>query len=162
VTEGLARRVATGNDFGENDGAFIDVRADLLQQRPDIIKGWLQAELDAELYLVDPKNSHAVARFAKEQTTGFDEKVLWQALFGSYPASVGGSPIRLTVPFGFTPDSLELIRRATAFLYDVKSIAIPELPADAVQPRLTEEILEARGLKAPLGEIGASAEVAAK
>ncbi len=162
VTEGLARRVATGNDFGENDGALIDARADLIQQRPDVIKAWLEAELEAELFLADPKNSQAVARFAKEQTTGFDEKVLWQSLFGSYPASVGGSPVRLTVPFGFTADGLELIKRSTAFLYEVKSIGIPELPPDAVLPGFTEEILKEHGLRAPVGEIRASSELAAK
>jgi NitT/TauT family transport system substrate-binding protein len=162
VAEGLARRVATGNDFGENDGALIDARADLIQQRPDVIKGWLRAELEAELYLSDAKNSRTVARFAREQTTGFDEKILWQALFGTYAASVGGSPIRLTVPFGFTPDGLELIKRATAFLHEVKSINVSELPPDAVLPGFTEEILKERGLRAPVGEIRASAELAAK
>jgi NitT/TauT family transport system substrate-binding protein len=162
VAEGLARRVATGNDFGENDAAFIDARADLIKQRPDVIKGWLQAELEAELYLADPKNGHAVAGFAKEQTTGFEEKVLWQALFGRYPASVGGSSTRLSLPFGFTPASHELIKRATAFLYEMKSIDVPELAADAIQPQFAEEILKERGLTAPVGEIKASAEVAVK
>jgi NitT/TauT family transport system substrate-binding protein len=162
VVDGLARRVATGNDFGENDGAFIDARADLINQRPDVIKGWLQAELEAERYLTDPQNAHAVTAFAKQRTTGLDDQALWQALFGSYPASVGGSPSRLTVPFGFTPASLELIKRATAFLYEVKSIAVAALPADAVLPRFTEEILKEQGLTAPLGEVRASTEVAAK
>jgi NitT/TauT family transport system substrate-binding protein len=162
VIEGLARRVATGNDFAENDGALIDARADLIQQRPDVIKAWLQAELEAEQFLVDPKNGHEVARLAKQQTTGFDEKVLWQALFGSYAANVGGSPTRLTVPFGFTPTSLELIKRSTAFLFEVKSIGFPELPPDAVLPQFTADVLKERGLTAPVGEIRASPEVAAK
>ncbi len=162
VAEGLARRVATGNDFGENDGAFIDARADLIQQRPDVIKAWLEAELEAEQFLVDPKNGHEVARLAKAQTTGFDEKVLWQALFGAYPSSVGGAAQRLTIPFGFTPEGLELIKRSTAFLYEVKSIAIPELAADAVQPQFTEQILAERHLHAPVGSIAASTEVASK
>jgi NitT/TauT family transport system substrate-binding protein len=162
VAEGLARRVASGNDFDENDAAFIDMRADLVQQRPDVVKAWLQAELDAELYLADPKNSHDVARMAREQTTGFDEKTLWQSLFGTYPASVGGSPLRMTVPFGFTPESLELIKRSTAFLFEVKSIAIPELAPDAVVPRFTEDILKERGLTAPVGEIKAAVETASK
>ena len=160
VAEGLARRVATGNDFGENDGAFIDVRADLLQQRPDVVKAWLEAELDAELFLADPKNAHEVARLLKEQTNGFDEKVLWRSLYGSYPTASGGGPVRLTLPFVFTDKSYELVRRATAFLYEVKSIAIPQLPADAVQPDLAAQVLKERGLSAPVGEIKSSAELA--
>jgi hypothetical protein len=39
VVEGLARRVATGNNFDEPDGAFLDIRADLVKQRPDVVKG---------------------------------------------------------------------------------------------------------------------------
>ena len=155
VIEGLARRVASGNDFGENDAAFIDARADLIQQRPDVIEAWLRAEVDAELYLADPKNAASVVHFAKQKTTGFDEKILQQALFGSYPASAGGSPVRLTLPFAFTPESLELIRRATSFLYEVKSIANAELPPDAVLPGFAAKVLEERGLQAPLGEIRA-------
>lgn len=158
VSEGLARRVATGNDFGENDGAFIDIREDLIQQRPDVVKGWLEAELEAEQYLVDPKNAHEVVRMVKDDLTGFDEAPLWQALYGSYPASVGGSPSRLIVPFGFTPTSLELLKRSTAFLFEVKSIAIPELAADAIVPQFTEEILKEHGLQPPVGEIKASTE----
>ena len=160
VVEGLARRVASGNDFGENDGAFIDARADLIQQRPDVIQAWLRAEADAELYLADAKNAPSVVGFAKAQTTGFDEKVLRQALFGSYPASAGGSPVRLTLPFGFTPEGLELIKRATAFLYEAKSIAHAELPPDAVLPAFTEQILSERGLRAPLGEVRGAVPVA--
>ncbi len=162
VLEGLARRVATGNDFAENDGAFIDMRADLIAQRPDVVAGWLQAELDAELFLADPKNSGEVTRMAKEQTTGFDEPILSQALFGSYPANVGGSPSRLLIPFAFTPTALELIKRSTAFLFEAKSIGVAELPADAVVPQFTEDVLRRRGLNAPVGEIKATPEVAAK
>ena len=157
VAEGLARRVATGNDFGENDGAFIDARADLIQQRPDVVRGWLEAELDAERYLADPKNATAVARMAKQQTTGFDEKVLWRALFGAYPGA-GESAIRLTIPFAFAPASRELIQRSTAFLYEAKSIAIPELAADAIVPQFTDEILQKRGLSSPVAEVHAAAD----
>jgi NitT/TauT family transport system substrate-binding protein len=162
VSEGLARRVASGNQVGENDGAFIDVRADLIAQRPDVVKGWLQAELEAERYLADPKNAHQVVRMVEAQTTGFDDKSIWRAVFGSYSAREGGAPIRLTLPFAFTPQSTELIKRATAFLYDAKSISVSELAADAVLPQLTAEILQEQGLKSPVGEIEAEAEVAVK
>jgi len=162
VTEGLARRVASGNDFGENDGALITVRADLLQQRPDVVKGWLEAELEAEQYLAEPAHAKEVVGFLKKYTTGYDDQALWQSLFGSYPANVGGAPVRLTLPFGFTAESLELIKRSTAFLHEVKSIAIPELPADAVLPELTAQILKEHGLTAPVATIKASTELAAK
>jgi NitT/TauT family transport system substrate-binding protein len=155
VQEGLARRVATGNDFDEPDGAFIDMRADLIEQRPDVAKAWLEAELDAEQYLADPKNALTVAKFAQQQTTGLTEKELWQALFGTYPASQGGTDVRNELPFGFTPNTLELIKTDTAFLHSIKSIAVAQLPADAVDTDLTAEILKERGLSAPVAKITA-------
>lgn len=156
VTEGLARRVSTGNDFSEHDGAFIDIRADLIKQRPDVVKGWLNAELDAELYLSDPAHAADVVRLVKAQTNGFTEKELWQALFGSYGPEVGGAPVRLTVPFGFTDQALAHISNSTAFLHSAKSIDVPALAPDAVLPDLTAEILKERGLSAPVGEVKAS------
>jgi NitT/TauT family transport system substrate-binding protein len=162
VEEGLARRVASGNDFDERDGAFLDMRADLIKQRPDIVKDWLEAELDAELFLADSKNAEKVAELAKEQTTGFTQRELWRALFGAYPANVGGGPVRLTLPFGFSNGSLGLIAKDTAFLYSVKSIDVPKLADDAILPLLTEEVLKERKLTIPVGEIKASSETASK
>lgn len=162
VEEGLARRVASGNDFDEQDGAFLVMRADLIKQRPDIVKDWLEAELDAELYLADPKNAQNVAELAKNQTTGFSKTALWRSLFGSYPTNAGGGPIRQTLPFGFSKASLSLIAKDTAFLYSIKSIAVPKLADDAVLPDLTAEVLKERKLAVPLGEIKASSETASK
>lgn len=162
VAEGLARRVASGNNFNETDGAFLDARADLIKQRPDVIKAWLEMELDAERFLANPANSTKVAEILKEETTGFTEKELWQAEFGAYPASGGGGPIRLTVPFGFSKEALSLIARDTAFLHSIKSIAIDKLPDDAILPQYTAEILKERKLSIPVGEIKSSPETAFK
>src|SRR6267378_2260504 len=155
VQEGLARRIASGASVQENDGGFLAMRADLIKQRPDVVKAWLQAELDAQLYLADPKNSAEVVKMAKEQTTGFSERVLWYSLYGSYDPNAGGSPVRTYLPYTFTPDVRELISRASEFLYSIKSINVDKLRTDAIEPQWTEEILKARGLKAPIGEVKA-------
>src|SRR2546422_256788 len=70
VGDGLARLIATGKSVQENDGGLLGMRADLIKQRPDVVKGWLQAELDAQLFIADPKNAPEVIKMAKEQTTG--------------------------------------------------------------------------------------------
>lgn len=162
VSEGLARRVASGNNFDEPDGAFLDMRADLIKQRPDIVKGWLQAELDAELFIADPANATEVAELVKARTTGFTEDQLKQALVGPYAKSVGGAKERLTLPFAITPSALDLIKKDTAFLYSIKSISEAQLPADAVLSSLAEDVLKERGLQAPVGEVKAEAAVAGK
>jgi NitT/TauT family transport system substrate-binding protein len=162
VAEGLGRRVASGYNFDEPDGAFLDARADLIKQRPDVIKEWLETELAAELFLADPANATKVAELLKGQTTGFTEKELWQAEFGAYPASIGGGPIRLTLPFGFSQNALALIAKDTAFLHSIKSIAIEKLPDDAILPQYTADVLKEHKLSIPVGEIKGSPETAFK
>ena len=155
VLEGLARRVASGASVEENDGGFLGMRADLIKSRPDVVKGWLQAELDAQLFLADPKNANEVIKMAKEQTTGFSERVLWQSLYGSYAAADGGQAVRNYMHFTFTPQARELISRAATFLHSVKSINVDKLRPEAIESKWTEDILKERGLKAPIGEVKA-------
>ncbi len=153
VHEGLAKRVASGATVGESDGAFITMRADLIRQRPDIVRAWLNAELDAELFIADPKNSTEVAALAAQYATGFPEKSLWSALYGKHPAAEGGTPVRLTLPFGITPDVSALIAADTAFLFSIKSVTSEKLRPEAVMPEFTQQILKERGLAAPVGRI---------
>ena len=153
IQEGLARKVATGASVNENDGGFLGMRADLIKQRPDVVKAWLNAELDAQLYFADPKNANDIIKMAREQTTGFSERSLWYSLYGTYPKEGGGTPVRVILPYTFTPEAMELIKRATAFLHEIKSINTAQLRPEAVMPQFTQEVLKERGLKAPLGEI---------
>ena len=57
VMEGIARRAASGEDFDALDGGFMVMLNDLIEQRPDVHRGWLEAELDAQLYMLDPANA---------------------------------------------------------------------------------------------------------
>jgi NitT/TauT family transport system substrate-binding protein len=155
VQEGLARRIASGASVQENDGGFLAMRADLIKQRPDVVKAWLQAELDAQLFVADPKNSAEVIKMAGQQTTGFSERVLWYSLYGTYDPNAGGHPVRNYMHYTFTPEARELITRATVFLHSVKSINVDKLRPEAIEAKWTEEILKERGLKAPIGQVKA-------
>ena len=57
IQENLARRVATGASVNERDGGFLVMPQALIQQRPDIVKAWLEAELDAVLYFGDSRKA---------------------------------------------------------------------------------------------------------
>lgn len=153
VQEGLAKRVASGATVDEIDGAFVTMRADLIRQRPDVAKAWLNAELDAQLFLADPKNAMEVASMAAAQATGFTEKMLWSAMYQRYPDERGGAPVRLRLPYTITPEVMALITNATTFLHSIKSISVDKLRPEAVMPELAQEVLKERGLVSPVGQV---------
>jgi len=162
VHEGLARKVASGASVDENDGGFIDMRGDLIDQRPDVVKAWLNAELDAQLFMADPDNAMAVVEMAEEQTTGFSKEVLWKAMTGSTPEAQGGTDIRNEMAFAITPKAQALIDKATVFLHSIKTIKVDTLRDNAIMTEFTEEILKERGLEAPVGQIMAQPDSAYK
>ena len=155
VQEGLARRVISGVTPQENDGGYLAMRADLIKQRPDVVKGWLNAELDAQLFLADPKNSQEIIRMAKQQTTGFSDKVLWYSLYGAYGPDQDGTKVRNSLQFTITPQARELLDRATTFLHTIKSINTPKLRPEAVMPEFADAVLKERNVKAPIGQVTA-------
>ena len=114
VLEKIARKVLTGASAGVNeiDGGFLVMPRALIDQRPDIVKGWLEGELDAQLFFADGKNAMAVSAMALEQTTGFTQKALWYSAYGTYPKSEGGTATRIVLPYAFTPEARELIAKA--------------------------------------------------
>jgi NitT/TauT family transport system substrate-binding protein len=155
VQEGLARRVITGVTPQENDGGFLAMRADLIKARPDVVRAWMNAELDAQLFLADNKNAAEVVKIAREQTTGFTDKVLWYSLYGTYGAEQDGSKVRNQLHYTITPQSRELLTRATAFLHEIKSINVPKLRPEAIMPEFAEAVLKERKLSAPIGNVDA-------
>jgi NitT/TauT family transport system substrate-binding protein len=159
IQEGLARKVASGASVNELDGGFLVMPQALIEQRPDIVKAWLEAKLDAELFFADPKNAMDIAKMALGQTTGFQQKSLWASAFGSTPKAEGGTDVRINLAYGFTPQALDLIQKASAFLLEIKSIPTGIRP-EAVQPQFTADILKARGLTAPVGQVKAQPDTA--
>lgn len=155
VYEGLARRIASGVNYGLKDSSYIIMSADLVKQRPDVVKAWLNAELDAQLYMADPKNSDGMIKMVMTQTTGFPERSLWNALYATYPASEGGTKARIAFPFIFTPEVMALLGKGTGFLHSIKAIPVDKLRPEAIMPSFTEEVLNERGLKSPVGEVTA-------
>jgi NitT/TauT family transport system substrate-binding protein len=160
VQEGLAKRIASGASVNEADGGFLTMRADLIAQRPDIVKAWLNAELDAQLYLADPKNAMDVAAMATQQTTGFTEKMLWASMYGKNAEATGGAPVRLQLPYLIDADAMTLLNNATSFLFSIKSISVAKLRPEAVMPEFAQAVLKERGLASPVGKVVALDETA--
>ena len=155
VDEGLARRIASGASVDVADAGLLAMRADLIEQRPDIVKGWLNAELDAQLFLADPNHAAEVTKMAAGQTTGISEKALWMSLYGRYPANQGGAPVRNEFVYTITPEVTQLIARAAEFLHSIKSIEVGKLRREAVMTEFAEEVLKERGITSPIGAVKA-------
>ena len=83
------------------DGGFIAMREDFTTEQPEIAKAWLKAELEAQQFILDPKNWEKVADLVRSQTEGISTRMAWFSLFGAVPAERGGSPIRDEKPFTF-------------------------------------------------------------
>ncbi|MCY7370085.1 MAG: ABC transporter substrate-binding protein [Polaromonas sp.] len=155
VQEGLAKRIASGTAVNEKDGGYLTMRYDLIKQRPDVVKAWLSAELDAQLFLADSKNAQEVARMANEQTTGFSEKVLWSSMYGQNAEAVGGASERQLLPYAITPEVMTSIATSATFLHSVKSINVDKLRPEAVMPEFAAAALKERGLSSPVGSVKA-------
>ena len=153
VGEGVARIVSTGYMFDAADAGFVAMRADFVQKHPDLALGWLKAELEAQMFIMDPKNWDEVARIVSEQATGISPAMAWHSLFGAIPAQCGGAPERDTKPFIFTPQVLELLKGTYEFLHESKVINVSAPPAGAIDDSLALKAAKEMGVKVPLGAI---------
>lgn len=154
--EGIARRAASGESFEgveAGDAGYLGMVYDLIQQRPDVHKGWMEAELDAQLFMVDTKNAGEVARMAEEQTEGLSKKVLWYSLYGAVPPENGGGPVKNRFDYVFTDRAQTLASEAMEFLHGLKKVPQPNLREGAIMDQVAREVLASRGLSAPIGEV---------
>ena len=147
----LARKVATGKDFDIWDGSFIVMLNDLLIQRPDVVKGWLQAELDAQLFMSDATRAHEVIRIVKQRTPNLNEKILWEALYG-------GNGLKLQFDFIVTDAVKKILDDTTAFLYSLpnKPAAEPQIRKGGINDEMARQVLKERQFQSPVGVIKAS------
>ncbi len=150
VKAGLARRGASGEDFNALDGAFMVMLNDLIQQRPDAVTAWMNAELDAQLFLADLNNAGEVAAMAEAQTEQIDKEVLWASMYHGPEGTT-----KLTLDFAITDQAKVLLKNATGFLYSLprKPAAAAEIRGDGIMPNFAADVLKARGLTAPVGVI---------
>ena len=157
VHSGLARRAASGEDFDALDGGFLVMLNDLITQRPDVHRAWLEAELDAQLFLADPNNAAEVSKLAEQQTEQFDRKVLWASLYGENPKDAGGGDVKMELDFIVNERVQKLIAEATEFLNGLpnKPAASPKIRDGGVYDKIAREVLEKRGLNSPVSVIKA-------
>ncbi|MEK9673760.1 MAG: ABC transporter substrate-binding protein [Rhodospirillaceae bacterium] len=149
---GIARRAATGADFkgdDSGDAGFLVMMYDIIKDRPDVHRGWLEAELDAQLFLADPKNAAEMAKMADEHTEGMDRKILWASLYGD-----NNGAEKLTLDFVFNDKVKTMLKASADFLAGLKKFGgRTELRKEAVWDDMARKILAERGLKSPIATI---------
>jgi NitT/TauT family transport system substrate-binding protein len=164
VQAGLARRAASGEDFDALDGGFIIMLNDLISQRPDVHRAWMEAELDAQLFMADLKNATEVSQMAEKQTEQIDRKVLWASLYGENPKAQGGGDVKVQLDYIVSDRVKKLIDDATEFLHGLpnKPAAAPKIRDGGIADQVAREVLAKRGLQSPVGVIKAQPAAAFK
>jgi NitT/TauT family transport system substrate-binding protein len=153
---GIARRAASGESFKGvegGDAGFLVMMQEIISTRPDVLKGWLEAELNAQLFLTDLKNASAVAKMADDQTEGISRKTLWASMYGANPTAIGGGGDKLTFDFIFNDKAQALVSAATKFLHGRKVVPNAKLRTEAIADQVARSLLKARGLSSPIGSV---------
>lgn len=153
VGEGIAREVITGHPFEMPDGGFIAMREDFTTEQPETAKAWMKAELEAQLFLLDPKNWEKVADLVRSQTEGISTRMAWFSLFGAVPPERGGSPLRDEKPFTFDARVRKHLETIYAFLSKAQVIDVDKAPQGAIDDLLAVTVAKEAGQAVPLGVI---------
>jgi hypothetical protein len=84
-------------------------------------------------------------QIALDQTEGFTEEELRDALYRAWPSAQGGSEdgVRLTLPFVLDEASQQHIETSASFLEKLNAIPDATLPEGAVYPELADKVLAA-------------------
>lgn len=151
--EGVARVVATGYNYNTPDAGFIAMRADFIKKHPDLAIGWLKAELEAQQFIMDPKNWEEVGTIVSKQATGLTPLMCWFSLYGAIPTQCGGAPERDTKPFVFTDDVHKLLKDTYTFLHSTKVITVSKAPEGAIDDSMARKVAEEMGVRTPMGVI---------
>lgn len=160
IEAGVARRLYSSYAAREWDAVFIATSAALARVRPDVVRGWLAAELEAQRFMADPGNADEVIRLIAKHMPNVPERALRRALYGVYPASQGGAPVRRVFPFRFSTEAMAVIRDAHRSAQRLELAPAGALRPGAIASDFAEELLRAQRLTSPLGEVRARADAA--
>lgn len=152
VNQGLAKRVASGASFDENDAGFLVASKQLLDTRPDVVEGYLKAELEAQQWVADPANAMELAQLAVDQTEGYTLEDMWDAMFETDTVEDGGHPDALSnrMPFIIDDEATDHINSSWAFLNGIKVIPQAEPFEGIVADELARKVLTDSGATFPV------------
>jgi NitT/TauT family transport system substrate-binding protein len=153
--EGAARIVATGQAWGERDSGTIVARKDFMDQNPEVMKAWLKAEIETQMWYYDPRNHAETLKIAAKYVAGFSDKALWFSLAGLLPEPYYGGPIRDEKVFVWNDDITALQKRVIDYLAQEKVIPSNQLLPGAIDDSLARQAMKDMNVTSPLVRIKA-------
>ena len=148
--EGIGRVVSTGYPWNERDSGTIVCRKDFMDQNPDIVKAWLRAEIETQMWYYDPRNHAEVLQIAQKYVKGFKHKALWFSMAGLIPEPYYGGPIRDEKLMVWNDDIHKLQGVVLDYLAKYKVIPQRELFPGAIDDSLARQAMKEAGVKSPL------------
>ena len=159
IEAGLARRLYSSQASGAWDAVFIASTATFARKNAGLLRGWLQAELEAQRFMADARNADEVIRIVAKYLPNVPERALRLAHHGHYPASQGGAAVRRIFPFSFSANAMAVVRDAHHSAQQLGMAPAGELRPSAIQRDITQDLLRTHGLVSPLGEVRARSDV---
>jgi NitT/TauT family transport system substrate-binding protein len=152
VNQGLAKRVASGANFDERDAGFLVMSQELIDNRPDVVKAYLRAELDAQQWVAEERNATTLAEHAVQQTEGYTVDDMWDGMFREWPDTKGSSTegTKLSMPFIVDEQMKAHIDKSWAFLHEIRSVPQATPPRGIVQDDIAREVLDQSPVEFPL------------
>ena len=148
--EGIARVVATGYPWNERDSGTIVIRKDFMDRDPDLVKAWLKAEIETQMWYYDPRNHAEVLRIAQKYVLGFKHRSLWFSMAGVIPEPYYGGPIRDEKVFVWNDEIHKLQEVVRDYLYKNKIIPQKDLLPGAIDDSLARQAMKEVGVTSPL------------
>jgi NitT/TauT family transport system substrate-binding protein len=145
VGEGIATIAADGRACDNPDLGIVVMRKDFIEKHPQVAKGYMRSELEAQRYVLDPKNWAHVIDMVAKHATGVPKRVLWYSIYGHVPA-FSKDPVREWKSFYFNARERQNIAEVGPFLMKDKRInQLP--PAFSVDDSLARQVFKEAGYK---------------
>lgn len=148
--EGIARVVATGYPWGERDSGTIVCRKDFMDQNTEVVKAWLKAEIETQMWYYDPRNHAEVLEIAQKYVKGISHKALWFSMAGLLPEPYYGGPIRDEKLFVWNDEVRALQKLVLNYLAENKITPSNELLPGAIDDSLARQAMKEMNVKSPL------------
>jgi NitT/TauT family transport system substrate-binding protein len=143
------RPAATGGSFGMADLSSSFASHKFIKANPRAHIAMAKAEIEAQMWLLDPKHEKELIEFMAKETEGYSKLVLWNSMYGKLPKEVGGTDVRDYHPVRYTDEVKALFKEVSQFLWEIKVTARP-LPEDAILEAPLLKAAEELGVKLPL------------